>query len=207
LCPVCCSWKTEHQWHGKQCRDCYNELHPPHPSSSTAASTPSSPPSPPPPLFESHNGRNSPLSPIQRAAIVILHKKEELNKEIAAEVGTSLPTVHHWIKHYDQHLDIGNESREGRPRITDTTVDKMIVDEAKEIKFTSPRQLKRKLELTNISTRTIDRRLIRRNIFESDYHLLKDIRIGQKSNGRMLYLVMKKYSHVDSMVKFGYEDL
>jgi hypothetical protein len=59
-----------------------------------AAAPPPSAPSLPPPLFDSHAGNHGPLSLLQRAAVVVLEKEGHLRKDIAAKVGTSVPSVH-----------------------------------------------------------------------------------------------------------------
>ncbi len=57
-------------------------------------------------------------------------------------------------------------SRPGRPRCTSVATDEAIVQEAKEEAFTSPRKVRRKLEL-DASPDTIDRRLRKVGLFPS----------------------------------------
>jgi hypothetical protein len=56
-------------------------------------------------------------------------------------------TIHHWLSHYEQHHNVDDEHRSGRKRKTTPEEDQQIIDEAKETKFTTPRQIRRKLEL------------------------------------------------------------
>ena len=95
---------------------------------------------------------------MQRAAIVVLDKQGLPRTEIAQQAGTSLPTVRHWLKHYEEKKDVADEPRSGRPRSTDEAMDTAIVGESYNDHYATPKQLKRKLEL-DISTDTIDRRL------------------------------------------------
>jgi hypothetical protein len=62
------------------------------------------------------------------------------------------------LNHYEQKENLNDEERSGRPRKTNEETDKRIEEKAREIKFTTPRQIKRKLEL-DVSPHTIDRRL------------------------------------------------
>ena len=117
------------------------------------------PPSPPPPLFPPHTGNHAPLPLIQRAAIVVLDKQGLPRGQIAQQAGTSLPTVRHWLHHFEQKEDLSDEHRSGRPRCTDEAMDTAIAFVPHVEPFATPRQLKRKLQL-DVSVDTIDRRLI-----------------------------------------------
>lgn len=117
------------------------------------------PPSPPPLLFESHIGNHAPLLPIQRSAIVVLDKDHPSRSVLASKVGTSLPTVRHWINHYEEKGDVKDEHRSGRPRCTDDAIATAIAGIAIVDPFITPRQLKRHHEL-DVSSRTIKRRLV-----------------------------------------------
>jgi transposase len=159
-CVQCARWirkRTGEKHH--LCRSCNNaRIHGPQPSSSP------SPPSPPP-LFPSHAGNHAPLPLIQRAAIVVLNKEGRIRTDIAQQVGTSLPTVRHWLQHFEEKNDLSDKHRSGRPRCTDEAMDAAIVGAAYvENNFCTPRGLKRKHQLEP-SARTIDRRLQEANLF------------------------------------------
>lgn len=158
FCPICQQLKATAHWHGKQCRDCYNQQHPPHPSCAATA-TPALAVSPkPPPLFPLPRLKH--LSTVERAAVVVLHKQGETRQQIGQQLAVSQPTVRHWIQHYEQTGDVKDVPRSGRPRCTDEALDTAIVGASHLDPFAAPRQLKRKLELEDVSARTIDRRLI-----------------------------------------------
>jgi len=79
--------------------------------------------------------------------------------DIAQQAGTSLPTVRHWLKHYEQKQDVADERRSGRPRCTDEATDVNIAVVAQvEPHQSTPKQIKRKLDV-DASPRTVRRRL------------------------------------------------
>jgi transposase len=96
--------------------------------------------------------------------IVCLHKLKRDDSTIAQEIPCDIRSVKHWVEHYDTHHNVDDEPRSGRKRKTTAEEDEAIVDEAKETKFTTPRRIKRKLHL-DVSSRTIDRRLIEVGLF------------------------------------------
>lgn len=147
--------KKAGDWH-HLCHTCEHERR--HPSSPAAAPPPSSP-SPlsifaaPPLTAHSH------LSPLQRHACVVMDAEGLLRKDIAAKVGTSIPSVRHWVNHYAEHKNVEDGDRPGRPRITDESTDVNIAVVARvEPHASTPKQVKRKLDL-QVSPRTIRRRL------------------------------------------------
>lgn len=79
---------------------------------------------------------------------------------IAQQAGTSLPSVRRWVRRFEATQDVKDEPRSGRPRCTDEALDTAIAGASHVDPFSTPRQLKRKLELADVSARTIDRRLI-----------------------------------------------
>jgi transposase len=82
-----------------------------------------------------------------------------LRKDIAAKVGTSIPSVRHWVKHYAEHKEVRDEDRSGRPTITDESTDSNIVVAAEaDPHHSTPKRVKRKLDL-HVSPRTVRRRL------------------------------------------------
>ena len=97
-------------------------------------------------LFPSHSNQHGPLSFIQRAGIVTLYKDGQSKPEIANKIGTSLPTVRHWIQHYEKE-NITNEKRSGRKRKTTSEQDEEIICYADDIKFTGGKQIKQELDL------------------------------------------------------------
>jgi transposase len=104
------------------------------------------------------------LSELQRWSIVALHNDGRSNRYIARHLGVHRDTVRKWLDHYAQFGDVHSGSRSGRPRCTDEASDTNMAVVARIDKFTSPRQIKRKLEL-ECCARTIDRRLIEVGLF------------------------------------------
>jgi transposase/uncharacterized coiled-coil protein SlyX len=134
-------------------------------SSSAAVTAPaSSAPSPPPPLFERDEHSHSHLSVEQRWMILCLHKLKRDDSSIAAELPCDVRSVRHWVDHYEKHGNVDDLRRSGRKRKTTAEQDKQVEQEAKRTKFTTPRRIKRKLGL-DVSSRTIDRRLIEVGLF------------------------------------------
>ena len=96
--------------------------------------------------------------------IVCMHKLKHGDAQIAQEIPCDVRSVRHWLLHYEQHRNVDDEPRSGRKRKTTSQVDEQIEEEAKETKFTTPRRIQRKLGL-DVSSRTIDRRLIEVGLF------------------------------------------
>ena len=94
----------------------------------------------------------------QRWAIIALHEDHQSNRMIALKLDLHRDTVKKWIDEYRLTGDVKDRRRIGRPRLTDESTDTNITLTALVEKFTSPRQIKRSLEL-DASARTIDRRL------------------------------------------------
>jgi transposase len=159
-CEGCSAWKPRQRWHGKQCRDCYNQQHPPHSSSAAAATPASSAPSSPPPLFDRNEHSHHNLSHDQRVAITVLYKEGRDEFYIAQRIPCDVRSVRHWLV----HPDLQDSPRSGRKRKTTAEQDAAIVAEAEATKFTTPRRIRRKLGM-DVSSRTIDRRLIEVGLF------------------------------------------
>jgi transposase len=140
------------------CRACNNERR--HPSFASAAAASPSTPSPPPPLFDRDEHSHGHLSQEQRFAIRILHKEGRDEAYIAARIPCDVRSVRHWLAQEDTN----DSPRSGRKRKTTTEQDAAVVAEAKETKFTTPRRIRRKLGM-DVSSRTIDRRLIEVGLF------------------------------------------
>ena len=96
--------------------------------------------------------------------IVCLHKLKRDDSSIAQEIPCDIRSVRHWLYHYEQQHNVDDEPRSGRKRKTSPAIDDKIQQEAKRTKFTTPRRIKRKLNL-DVSSRTIDRRLIEVGLF------------------------------------------
>jgi transposase len=139
-------------------RLCLSCRHPPA-AAAAAARAPDAPP-PPPPLFARDEHSHGHLSQEQRLAIRILRKEGYEVAAIAARIPCHENTVRHWLAHDDTH----DSPRSGRKRKTTAEQDEAIMDEAKSTKFTTPRRIRRKLGL-DVSSRTIDRRLIEHGLF------------------------------------------
>ena len=154
LCSVCNTWKAARYKHGSKCNDCHNQQH--RHSSSAVAAAPVPPVSS---LFERDASTHSHLSVEQRWAIVILHKEGRDDAAIAQRMPCDVRSVRHWLAHYEQHHDVQDEPRSGRPRSTDEATDTALAFVSRVEPFATPRQLKRKLQL-DVSPRTIDRTLI-----------------------------------------------
>lgn len=159
LCPVCHTWKAARYKHGSKCNDCHHRQH--HPAAAAAAAAPAPLAAPSPSPLSTHDPHShSPLTHDQRVAITVLHKEGRDAEYIAARIPCDVRTVRHWLEH-PTLLDC---PRSGRKRKTTAAQDEAIVDEAEETKFTTPRRIRRKLGL-NVSSRTIDRRLIEHGLF------------------------------------------
>jgi transposase/uncharacterized coiled-coil protein SlyX len=133
-------------------------------SSAAAAAPPPSSPSPPPPLFERDEHSHCNLSHDQRVAITVLHKEGRDDSYIAQRIPCDARSVRNWVDHYEQHGNVDEAPRSGRKRKTTAEQDEHIEQEARETKFTTPRRIRRKLGL-DVSSRTIDRRLIEVGLF------------------------------------------
>jgi len=153
------------------CVDCHNQQQRPSPDPPAAAAAA------PPPLFPPHAGNHAPLPTVQRAAIVVLDKQGLPRTDIAQQAGTSLPTVRHWLRHYEEKQDVADSPRSGRPRCTDETTDTNIAVVARvEPHQSTPKQVKRKLDV-DASPRTIRRRLDEAGLYgriEREEHTLDE---------------------------------
>lgn len=98
------------------------------------------------------------LSLEKRWAVIALHKHGVSNRKIARELAVCRDTVRDVLARYAATGSPGSGKRSGRPRTTDEATDIDIAVTAHIEVFTTPRQIKRKLEL-DVSPDTIDRRL------------------------------------------------
>jgi transposase/uncharacterized coiled-coil protein SlyX len=161
-CLDCSHWITKTSNRTHICLECrkLREQKDDHPTSpqnlweSTAAT------SPPLPLSDHNPHSHSHLSHDQRVAITVLHKEGRDDSYIAARIPCDVRTVRHWL----EHGSLNDEPRQGRKRKTTEEEDTNIAVVAHVEKFTTPRRIKRKLGL-DVSSRTIDRRLIEVGLF------------------------------------------
>jgi transposase len=104
------------------------------------------------------------LSELQRWSIVALHNDGRNNDYIAEHLNVHRHTVRRVLRRFRTSGAVHSGARKGRPRCTDEALDTAIAVTARIDVFTSPRQIKRKLQLdTSIST--IDRRLQEAGLF------------------------------------------
>lgn len=161
-CPGCGKWKAKMKFQRHDtCRDCRSH------ALQTEGLAPKPVPaaaSLPPPLFEHGDIIHTHLSTERRWFIILLHKMKRDDAAIAKEVACDVRSVRHWISHYQEHGNVDDAPRSGRKRKTAPEDDERIEQEAKRTKFTTPRRIKRKLGL-DVSSRTIDRRLIEVGLF------------------------------------------
>ena len=102
--------------------------------------------------------RQKHLNTFERDAIVVLYKDGQSKSMVANKIVTSLPTIRHWIQHYEETKNVKNEKRSGRKRKTTEEEDWNIYRAADDIKFTGGKQIKHELDL-QLSRATINRRL------------------------------------------------
>ena len=131
------------------------------------------------------------LSTEERWAIVALHKDGRSNSYIARRVQCKRHTVAHVLLRYGATGTPGSGSRSGRPRATTENDDIDIALTARVERFTTPRRIKRQLQL-DVSTRTIDRRLQEAGLFG---------RVAQHKRDYTPAQVQKRFAFAD-----GYKD-
>jgi transposase len=104
------------------------------------------------------------LTEKERWLCVAWHEDGQSKTDIATKLGVSRNTVAEIIKREKLTGSPASGSRSGRPRATDEATDTAIAFTAHVDVFTTPRQVKRKLQL-DISPSTIDRRLQEAGLF------------------------------------------
>jgi transposase len=114
-----------------------------------AAAAPAAPPAAP---------SRARLTEEQRWSIIALHKQKYSLRRCARVLGVNKDTARAVWARYLATNSPGSGARSGRPRCTDSDTEHAIELTARIDKFTSPRQIKRKLDV-DVSPRTIDRRL------------------------------------------------
>jgi transposase len=105
------------------------------------------------------------LTEKQRWSCVAWHEIGWSNKKIAEHLGVHRNTVRNILAREAAVGSPNSGSRSGRPRCTDEALDTAIAFTAHVDVFSTPRQIKRKLQLDDISPRTIDRRLQAAGLF------------------------------------------
>ena len=96
------------------------------------------------------------LTPEQRYSIIAYKKDSKKAIWIAEKLSIHRNTVRDVWKRYEATGSPLSGKRSGRPQLTDHATKAVIIDEVKERPFTSPKKVKRKLEL-GVSRQTIDR--------------------------------------------------
>jgi len=104
------------------------------------------------------------LTEEQRWSIIALHKDSRSNRHIAKQLHCNRETVRAVLARYAATGSPGSGARRGRPRCTDERTDEQIALVGRVEKFTSPRQVRRKLDL-GCCGRTVDRRLQEADLF------------------------------------------
>lgn len=118
------------------------------------------------PVVVAAGPRGQRTTALQRWSVVSMHNDERSNVYIARKLNISRTTVRNILARYDATGSPGSGSRSGRPRCTDDATDTALAFTARVDVFTSPRQIRRKLELGDaVSARTIDRRLQEAGLF------------------------------------------
>lgn len=118
------------------------------------------------PVVVAAGPRGQRTTALQRWSVVSMHNDERSNVYIARKLNISRTTVRDILARYDATGSPGSGSRSGRPRCTDDATDTALAFTARVDVFTSPRQIRRRLELGDaVSARTIDRRLQEAGLF------------------------------------------
>jgi len=109
--------------------------------------------------FFNHEGeRGERLTIMQRSALLTLHALQYSEVQIAHLTSCDVRVIRHWIAHYEEHGNLEDLPRSGRPRITNDSIDQEIVDFARETPLTTPRIVRNELNI-DASARTVRRRL------------------------------------------------
>ena len=104
------------------------------------------------------------LTTQQRWTCIVLYTHGWKRSAIARDVGCDWHTVSSVIARWRLTADVRSGARSGRPRLTSFADDVNIAVSARVDPFTSPRQVRRKLNL-DVSSRTVDRGLQEAGLF------------------------------------------
>jgi transposase len=99
-----------------------------------------------------------------RAGIIVMQKLGFVKSDIMHWIGHDVRTIDHWTSHYEEHGNVEDEPRIGRPQALIDETKEAIISLAEERKFITPKNIRTELEL-NVSTRTIRRRLNEEGLF------------------------------------------
>ncbi len=116
------------------------------------------------PLLPLPPNPQSRLPLISRHAAVILPKIGFSFKQTATLLSCDPHTVSRWSHAYDNTGDVKDKQHTGRPRLSDENTDINIAVTARVERFTTPKRVKRQLDL-DVSTRTVRRRLNEAGLF------------------------------------------
>jgi transposase len=94
----------------------------------------------------------------------VLHHINIHKNIISHLVDCSIPTVNHWIHHYEHNHNLNDDERSGRPTKLEYDDVERIVVVAKQKIFTTPKEIKHDLDI-HTSIRTIRRHLNDEGLF------------------------------------------
>lgn len=94
-----------------------------------------------------------------RKEIVRLYQENRFTeRDIARELNVSASTVHYWIERYNSEGNVDVKPKTGRPRITDRTIDRQILETSDDQPFLAATEIQRELHL-NCHPQTVRNRL------------------------------------------------
>ncbi len=114
------------------------------------------------PLFQ-RNTKQLPI--VQRSSIICLHLQGFNTTYISQSLSCNIKTVYHWLSHYRKHRNVNNNLNPGRPFKIQKINQEKIIEFAEEKVFTTPKEIKRTLNIKNVSARTIRRTLNNHGLF------------------------------------------
>ena len=115
-------------------------------------------------MFDRTPHSGSPLSFIERSAIITMHKLQFDQSRIAFLIACEVSTVDHWIERYLRTGSLEDEARSGRPSSVSDEMSASIVSLSQSNPFLTPKAIRRALEL-NVSARTVRRQLDAAGLF------------------------------------------
>lgn len=138
---------------------------------------------PPQPPIRAASER-SPLSPLQRAAVITLAVDGQPKPVIAKKLQTTVATVSRVIDHYDENKNIEDRERTGRPPLlAEEDKERIALHALVEPLSSTPKQIRRSLGLDSVSPRTIRRVLDSAGIFGRIARItppLKDVHLQKR---------------------------
>jgi transposase len=109
-------------------------------------------------FFNHEHAQGAHLSLVQRTSIVALSKLGLGAAKIADLTSCDPRTTQRWIDHFDEVGNLQDEPRSGRPPLTSTDTNELIVSLAQEVCFITPKEIRTDVHL-DVSARTVRRRL------------------------------------------------